>query len=68
MPPSVTSARVLSWLVCTIKSVPLTPMAARGVFRRKFSRASLAALPDMERAVPSSNLKVTRLLAAVFVS
>ena len=35
------------------KSVPRTPMAAMGVFKRKRSRAALAASPEMARATPS---------------
>ncbi|KFB73350.1 MAG: hypothetical protein AW09_001399 [Candidatus Accumulibacter phosphatis] len=47
-----TTARFASaWVT---KSVPLTPMATSGVFRRNLSRAACAASPEMPRTVPVS--------------
>ena len=60
MEPSFTRALVLPALALTVKSVPRTPIAAIGVFRRKRWRAALAALPEIARVMPSirSNLTV----------
>ena len=58
MAPVKTVAAVLSGVALTMKSVPLTPMAATGVLRRKRSRAAVPQSPVMERTTPSSSLNL----------
>jgi hypothetical protein len=57
--PSLTNALVETKLALTTKSVPLTPIAATGVFSRNLCRADLAASPEIERATPSVKLNFT---------
>ena len=59
MAPWLTVTRTASRLTCVTKSVPLTPMATKGVLRRKRSLAAWAAAPEIERASPASRLRRT---------
>ena len=54
MAPANTVAAVPVGKERTTKSVPLTPMAATGVFKRKRSLAASPHEPVMERMTPSS--------------
>ena len=59
MLPWLTAASVCPAWVRTTKSVPRTPMATNGVFRRKRSLAAWAASPEMARVTPWSSRKRT---------
>ena len=54
MAPSDTVARTPVASACTMKSVPRTPMAAMGVFRRKRVLSASVAAPEIDRLVPCS--------------
>src|SRR5471032_3177865 len=68
MAPEITVTRDVSSSVETVKSVPRTPMAATGVLKRKFCRASLTASPETLRATPDSNSNLMWVLAGFWVS
>ena len=61
-------ALTLAELASTTKSVPLTPMAAKGVLSLNLSLADSAACPEMALTTPCSSSKRTSELEGVWAS
>ena len=68
MAPWFTMALTRAWVASTTKSVPLTPMATRGVLSLNLSLADSAAWPEMALTTPLSKSNLTSEAAGLLAS